>query len=87
MTINRAEGAHFTTYYQTWTYYCPVNDRQMTRISVPDPCGSLEYFAVVQNDGGKQYRAAREEALTMIEAAIEQGLPAGQVRWTKEPVA
>lgn len=86
MQINRAETAYHTAYYQRYAYMSVFHGGPVTRISVPveRPGGHMvEYFAIVQGSSGKQYRADRDEALEMIEAAIEQGLPAGEVRWSK----
>lgn len=82
--------------YATRTYHCPFRGQRVTRISVSDPRGPREFFAIVPNDGGRQYREARDEALDVLGEVLQMVLhprrdtdgvlvPApepGEVRWS-----
>lgn len=67
------------TTYSEFRFYSPLLDSEAARISVADEQGQ-EYFVVIPAEvSGKAYRAARDEALDLIEHAMLVGLEPGEV--------
>lgn len=65
--------------YVVNTYYSPLIDGEVARVSMADDHGS-EYFAIVPKPpSGKGWRAKRDAALDLIEEAIDNGDRPGEV--------
>lgn len=64
--------------YSEFRFWSPVLDAEAVRISMQGGQGT-EYFMIIKADDGRRYREKRDEALSMIEEAIEAGLEPGQV--------
>lgn len=68
------------TTYSEFRFYSPLLDSEAARLSMANERGQ-EYFSVIPAEvSGKAYRAARDEALDLIEHAIMVGLEPGEVR-------
>lgn len=60
--------------------FSPVAGEDVVRLSVFDAHGA-EFFVIVPEDGGgRRWREARRDALDLIDLAMRQGLPPGEVR-------
>lgn len=61
-----------------FTYYSPVDDAEMTRVSIADDRG-VEFFANILAGEGKSYRLRKEAAIDGIVSYIEGGGEPGEV--------
>ena len=64
--------------FSEFRFYSPILDAEAIRISMVN-ARNAEFFMIIKADDGRRYREKRDEALSMIEEAIEAGLEPGQV--------
>ena len=65
--------------YSQTTAYSPVLDCKATRLSMVRPDGQ-ELFMIVPRTKGRSWRKDRDEALELIQQAIDEGCEPGEVR-------
>ena len=63
--------------YSEFRCYSPIQDCEISRLSMMDSHGGEFYIEVVGT--GKEYRRAKEEALADLMEAIDSGLFPGRV--------
>lgn len=64
--------------YSEFRFFSPIMDCEAIRLSMPGPHGG-EFFRVVRAEDGRRYRERRDEALSLIQMAIDAGLEPGEV--------
>lgn len=65
--------------YHEHRYYSIADGRIMVRLSVADERGGEFFVKMPRDEPARRYRERRDEALAMIEEAIEAGLDPGEV--------
>lgn len=65
--------------YSEFRFYSPIMDAEAIRISMPGKRPNSEFFRIIRADDGRRYRERRDEALTLIQMAIEGGYEPGEV--------
>lgn len=63
-----------------FTLWSPTLGCDATRISTADSQGQ-EYFALLPQGEGREWRETRQRALEALQEAVERGLKPGEVRW------
>jgi hypothetical protein len=66
------------TVYQEHRSYSPIFDKEMVRLSITDD-SNREFFIQIPGASGKSFREAREQAIAILEQAIAEGLPPGEI--------
>lgn len=65
--------------YSEFRFFSPVMDCDAIRISMQGKQPGTEFFRIIRVEDGRRYRERRDEALHLIQLAIDAGLEPGEV--------
>lgn len=69
--------------YQELRSYSPIFDAEMVRLSITDSMNQ-EYYIQIPAASGRRFREAKERALDILDQAISEGLPPGEISVSQE---